>query len=65
MSCRIPRDIYDRFQMVNETEGKSFADILKIGLGVLEVKVAKQKEVRQQGYSEGVQKRIRRRRAKV
>lgn len=56
VSCRIPREVYDRLQKAKQTEGKSFADVLKIGLGVLEVQVREQGEARKQGYAEGYRK---------
>lgn len=52
VSCRIPREVYDRLQKV-QTEGKSFADVLKIGLGIFEVQAKEQGEARKQGHAEG------------
>ena len=53
VSCRVDRQLYDRLQAAKLAEGKSFTDILRIGLGMLEVKVRKEKEIRQQAYEEG------------
>ena len=56
VSCRVSREIYERLSGVKEEEGKSFADILKIGLGILEVQAKKAGEVRKQGVTEGYKK---------
>ena len=56
VSCRIPRDIYDRLRVTKNTAGKSFADILKTGLGILEVQAKKEGEVREKGHAEGYKK---------
>lgn len=56
VSSRIPREIYDRLQKAKHTEGKSFADVLKIGLGILEVQAKEQGEVRKQSHVEGYRK---------
>jgi len=53
VSCRVPREIYDTLQDIKEREGKSSADILKIGLGILKVKAEKRDEIREEAYSEG------------
>lgn len=53
VSCRVPREIYDRLQAVKDAEGRSFADILKAGLGLFEVRARKEAEVRKQAYVEG------------
>jgi hypothetical protein len=53
VSCRVPREVYNRLQKVKEAEGQSFADILKIGLGILEVRVKEEAKVRKQGYAKG------------
>jgi len=36
VSCRVSMEVYDRLEEVKYTEGLSFADILKIGLGITE-----------------------------
>ncbi len=56
VSCRLPRAIYDRLMQAKEVESKSFADILKIGLGVQEVQARKVREAKKRGYNEGYQK---------
>jgi hypothetical protein len=56
VSCRVLREVYDRLQVVKKAEDKSFADVLKIGLGILEVRVKEEEEVREQGYAEGYRK---------
>ncbi len=56
VSWRVSKELYDRLQMVKDTEGKSTADVLKIGVGLLEVKVSKEKEARRQGYEQGFEK---------
>jgi len=56
VSCRVPREVYDRLQVIKKAEGQSFADVLKIGLGILEVRVKEEAEVREQGYAKGHRK---------
>lgn len=56
VSCRVPREIYDRLQKARVAEGKSLADILKIGLGILEVQVKEEGEVKKRGHAEGYKK---------
>lgn len=56
VSCRVPREVYKRLQVVKKAEGQSFADVLKIGLGILEVRVKEEAEVRKQGYDKGHRK---------
>ena len=53
ISCRVPLEIYQKLQAVKKAEDRSFTDILRIGLGQLEVKVSQEKEARQQGYKKG------------
>ena len=53
VSCRIPKELYERLRAVKDAEGKSFADILKIGLGMLEVQAKGEAEVRKQGHEAG------------
>ena len=53
VSCRVPVEIYERLQTVRKAEGKSFADILKIGLGGIEPKMAKAQMAWKEGYREG------------
>jgi len=56
VSCRVPKDVYDRLQAAKEMEGKSFADFLKIGLGVLEVQAKNEADLIKQGYVIGYKK---------
>jgi predicted CopG family antitoxin len=56
ISCRVPREVYDKLRAVKDREGKSFADILKIGLGILEAWVREEREVMKKGHAEGYRK---------
>ena len=56
VSCRLPREVYDRLKAVADTGGKSFSDILKVGLGILEVPVKKESEIREKAFTEGYSK---------
>jgi hypothetical protein len=53
VSCRVTKGIYDRLRETKEREGKSFADILKIGLGILEAKAKKDEKAYSRGYKDG------------
>jgi len=53
VSFRISKELYERLQAVKEAEGKSTTEVLKVGVGLLEVKNRKEKEVRDQDYEEG------------
>ena len=53
VSFRVSKDLDDRLLAVKEAEGKSSTDVLRVGVGLLEVKVRKEKEVRAQAYDEG------------
>ena len=53
ISCRVSREIYDRLVEAKEAEDKSFADILKIGLGKQEVQSKKILEAKTKGMDEG------------
>ena len=57
VSCRIPREVHDRLQAAKKSEAKSFADILKTGLGILELREKDTRKIRRQsradGYKEG------------
>ena len=61
-SARVSKGIYDRIQAVKEKEGRSNTDILKVALGLIEVKKRAEEEVRQEahddGYEEGVNQAI-------
>jgi len=56
VSWRISRELYDRLQAVKEAEGTSITDVLKVGVGLLEVKVSEEKEAREEGYHKGYSK---------
>lgn len=56
VSCRVTTDIYERLVVAKDVKGKSFADILKIGLGKQEVQAKKIREARKQGWDEGYTK---------
>lgn len=53
VSCRVSLDIYQRLDEARNREGKSLADFLKIGLGMIEVQAKKEAEVRKQASAEG------------
>lgn len=55
-SVRVPKEIDDRIQAVKEKEGLSNTDILKVALGLIEVKVRAEEEVRREAYDEGWEK---------
>ena len=40
VSFRVTKELYDRLQAVKEAEGLSNTDILKVGVGLLEVRVS-------------------------
>ena len=56
VSCRVPKDVYDRLTRAKQADRKSFTDILKVGLGLVELGVKKQAEARKKGYDEGYKK---------
>jgi len=52
-SFRTTKEIDSRLEAAKKKDGKSIADIVKIGLGMLEVKIKKKEEIRQEGSAEG------------
>ena len=56
VSFRVSRELYDRLEAVKQAEGKSITDVLNVGVGLLEVKIRKEKEIRDQAYEEGWEK---------
>ena len=58
ISFRVDKELYDRLKAVKKVEGRSMADILKAGLGLIEVKMRKEEEIRQKAYDEGYEKGI-------
>ena len=53
VSCRVSREIYDRLVEARKVNDKSFADILRIGLGKQQVQTKKIDEARKKGYDNG------------
>lgn len=53
VSCRVNRDIYERLRKIRELEGLRFADVLKIGLGIIEPKAKDYNRIRNEEYTEG------------
>ena len=53
VSFRVPRTDNDRFIAIREKLGMSHGDVYKAGLGVIEVKVRAEEEVRQEAYDKG------------
>lgn len=53
ISCRVPRETYDRLQDIKLKEKRSFADILKIGLGMLELRAEEKDEAYSRGHDDG------------
>lgn len=53
VSFRIPRDLHDRLQVVRQAEGKSITDVLKVGVGLLEVEVRREQKIREDAYVAG------------
>ncbi len=58
VSFRASKDLYDWLEAVKKAEGKSNTDVLKVGLGLIEVKRRNEKEIRDKAYEEGWQKGI-------
>lgn len=56
VSCRVPKEVYDRLWAVKEAEGLSFTDILKVGLGLLEACEEKEADILKKGHALGYRK---------
>lgn len=56
VSFRVSKELFDRLEAVKKAEGKSNTDVLKAGVGLLEVKVREEEEVRLEGYKDGYDK---------
>ena len=56
ITCRVPKELRDRIEKAKEIEGKSFAYILKIGLGVTEDQNKKLAEARTKSFNDGYRK---------
>ena len=50
VSCRVSKGIYDRLQQIKRRERRSFTDILKLGLGILELEAKKETEAYKKGW---------------
>jgi hypothetical protein len=53
VSCRVSREIYDRLITIRKTQGKSFSDIMRLGLGLIEPEAVKENEAYGEGYGDG------------
>lgn len=53
VSFRVSRELYDRLQAVKKSEGKSMADVIKAGLGLFEVKIRSEEEIKEEAYEQG------------
>lgn len=56
MSFRATKEVEDRLRVVQKAENKSVMDIFKIGLGLLEVKIRSEAEIREKAFREGHRK---------
>jgi hypothetical protein len=56
VSFRVTRDIYDKVKAVEKFNGMSFADVFKVGLGILKVPIKDELEARKQSYAAGYKK---------
>jgi hypothetical protein len=56
VSYRVTKELKERLKALKEIDGKSIAQILKIGAGLLEVKASSDQELSDQGYKMGFQK---------
>jgi hypothetical protein len=56
VSTRVAREIHSRLRALEQSEGVSMADALKVGLGLIEVKVRAEHEIRQKAYDQGWEK---------
>ena len=52
VSFRVPEELHDRLRVAKEKEGISYTDARKAGLGIFEVKIRAEEEIRQQVYDE-------------
>ena len=53
VSCRVPKALYDKLNAIRHAGDRSFADILKVGLRLLEPKVMSAADARKEGHTEG------------
>ena len=55
-SSRIDKQLKETLREIKEKEGLSQADVLRRGAGLVEVKMRKEEEIRQQAYDRGYDK---------
>jgi hypothetical protein len=53
LSFRVSKELADRLRVVMEAEGMSTTDVLKRGLGLVEVKMRREEEIRREAYQAG------------
>ena len=56
ISYRTSKEIHERLKALKESDGKSFTDILKLGLGIAERQSKKAVQIRQEGWRAGYEK---------
>jgi len=56
VSCRVTKEIYQQLQDIKQREKKSFADILKIGLGILQSDGEMEDKAYRRGFDKGYRK---------
>lgn len=54
ISARVPKEIRDRLIALRE-KGESVADVLKVGLGLIEAKIGAEDELKKRAHDEGFQ----------
>jgi len=52
VSFRVPKEVYDKLQAVTKKTGMSRTDILKVGLGLIKVKIRTEEEIRKEIYDD-------------
>jgi len=53
ISCRVSMDTYKQLEKIKSKENKSFADILKVGMGILEAKAEQESAIEEKAFLEG------------
>lgn len=53
VSFRVDRELYDRLQRAKKVKGMSYTDVVKAGLGLIEVKIRSEEKIKLQGHDEG------------
>ncbi len=53
VTCRVSKELYDRLDKSRKVDGKSFADILRRGLGIVEKNNKKLIQAKNKGWIEG------------